>query len=283
MIQYPQQFGGVVTRVLESGSGDENMVLIHGVAARADRWRSNLEPLSAAGYHVYAPDLPGHGLAEKGSSFVHSVPNYAAGVNGFLDEIDAERVVLIGTSLGGHVAATAACDRPERVSALVLVGTVGIVVLGDERRANTSNRLASTSEEGIRSKLSVLMHDSKLATEDFVQEEWKINSSPGAADSFAGVAKYFGEKIDDDVIGERLRQLSESFPTLVVWGREDVGIPLDPVGFQTHEALPGSTLALIDDTAHAPYYERPDAFNQIVLEFLGGTLGQSSITGVELR
>jgi pimeloyl-ACP methyl ester carboxylesterase len=222
-------------------------------------------------------------LAEKGSSFVHSVPNYAAGVNGFLDEIDAERVVLIGTSLGGHVAATAACDRPERVSALVLVGTVGIVVLGDERRANTSNRLASTSEEGIRSKLSVLMHDSKLATEDFVQEEWKINSSPGAADSFAGVAKYFGEKIDDDVIGERLRQLSESFPTLVVWGREDVGIPLDPVGFQTHEALPGSTLALIDDTAHAPYYERPDAFNQIVLEFLGGTLGQSSITGVELR
>ncbi|MDG2262758.1 MAG: alpha/beta fold hydrolase [Actinomycetota bacterium] len=283
MIQYPQQFGGVVTRVLESGSGDENMVLIHGVAARADRWRSNLEPLGAAGYHVYAPDLPGHGLAEKGSSFVHSVPNYAAAVNGFLDEIDAERVVLIGTSLGGHVAATAACDRPERVSALVLVGTVGIVALGDERRANTSNRLASTSEEGIRSKLSVLMHDSKLATEDFVQEEWKINSSPGAADSFAGVAKYFGEKLDDDVVGERLRQLSESFPTLVVWGREDVGIPLDPVGFQTHEALPGSTLALIDDTAHAPYYERPDAFNQIVLEFLGGTLGQSSITGVELR
>ena len=66
MIQYPLGAAGTLTRVLEAGRGDRTMLLVHGVGARADRWRLNLDALAEAGYHAYAIDLPGHGLAEKG-------------------------------------------------------------------------------------------------------------------------------------------------------------------------------------------------------------------------
>ncbi|MYI14983.1 MAG: alpha/beta fold hydrolase [Acidimicrobiaceae bacterium] len=66
MIQYPVEAGGVLTRVLAAGDGDDHLVLVHGVGARADRWRRNVDPLAEAGWHVHALDLPGLGLSDKG-------------------------------------------------------------------------------------------------------------------------------------------------------------------------------------------------------------------------
>ena len=43
MIQYPLGAAGTLTRVLEAGRGDRTMLLVHGVGARADRWRLNLD------------------------------------------------------------------------------------------------------------------------------------------------------------------------------------------------------------------------------------------------
>ena len=145
MIQYPLGAAGTLTRVLEAGHGDNTMLLVHGVGARADRWRLNLEGLADAGYHPYAIDLPGHGMAEKGERFDHSVPNYAAFAQAVLDEIGADRVYLVGTSLGGHILATVACEIPERVAGLVMVGTLGMAPLGQEARERTAGLIGDTS------------------------------------------------------------------------------------------------------------------------------------------
>ena len=184
MIQYPLGVDGVLTRVLEAGAGDRTMLLVHGVGARADRWRRNLEGLASAGYHPYAIDLPGHGLAQKGPNIPGTVPEYARFARGMLDELGAGEVYLIGTSLGGHVCATAACDMPERVAGLVLVGTVGITPIGAERRQRTQSIVGETSWEAIGGKLRVVLHDEALATEELQREEFRINNSPGAAESF---------------------------------------------------------------------------------------------------
>jgi pimeloyl-ACP methyl ester carboxylesterase len=282
MIQYPHQFGGAVSRILESGTGSETIALVHGVCARADRWIRILDPLGDAGYHVFAPDLPGHGLAEKGKHLDCSVPNYAQALNTFLDENNSSSVTLIGTSLGGHVAASAACAQPDRVRGLVLIGTLGIVPLGEERRSNMRTHIMNTSLEGIRAKFRSVMHDHTLVTEDLVLEEWQCNNSPGALEAFHELASYFEQHIDNDLVGEDLCSSVNSFPTLIVWGRQDEAVPLDPIGFQTNIAIPGSTLAIIDDTAHAPYYERPTTFLKVLTDFLDGTLGQIPIEGVEL-
>ena len=97
-----------------------------------------------------------------------------------------------------------------------------------------------------------------------------------------GISDYFANRIDDDVVGERLAALGDRFGVLLVWGREDLGFPLS-MGEAAHELLGGSRLAIMDDAAHAPYYERPATFNAIVTQFLDGRLGDEPLEGVELR
>ena len=282
MIQYPLGAAGTLTRVLEAGTGDKTMLLVHGVGARADRWQRNLAGLADAGYHPYAIDLPGHGLAEKGARFDHSVPNYADFALAVLDEIGADRAYLMGTSLGGHILATAACNRPERVAGLVMVGTIGMTPLGQETRQRSAGLIGDTSPDNVDRKLHTVMHDDGLVTAELHREEVLINNSPGAAEALERVSDYFANRIDDDVVGERLAALGGRFPVLLVWGREDVGFPVE-MGEAAHRLIGGSRLAIMDDTAHAPYYERPDTFNAIVTQFFAGRLGDEPIDGVELR
>ena len=282
MIQYPLGAAGTLTRVLEAGQGDRTMLLVHGVGARADRWCLNLDAFAEAGYHAYAIDLPGHGLAEKGSRFDHSVPNYAAFARAVLDQVGAGEVYLVGTSLGGHVLATVACEIPERVAGLVMVGTLGMAPIGQEARERTAGLIGDTTPEMVDRKLHSVIHDDGLVTAELHREEVRINNSPGAAEGFERVADYFANRIDDDVVGDRLAALGGRFPVLLVWGREDLGFPL-AMGEAAHQMLDGSRLAIMDEAAHAPYFERPDAFNAIVTQFLAGRLGSEPLEGVELR
>ena len=267
MIQYPAAVNGVLTRVLAAGSGDDHLVLVHGVGARCDRWSRNVDVLAAAGWNVHAFDLPGHGLAQKGDGPDYSVPGYARFVDGFLDLIEAETAVLVGTSLGGHTVATLACDRPERVRALVLVGSIGLIPWGAERRAATRGRLRDASADSIANKLRLLVYDQDLVTDDWLREEFLINNSPGAAESFVAISDYIADHIDDDVVGPRLAGLQSGPPVLLIWGEEERAVPLE-TGRAAHRLIGGSELAVIGSASHAPYFERPEEFNRLLLEFL---------------
>lgn len=267
MIEYPLGVDGVLTRVIETTGAGPHLVLVHGVGARADRWQRNIEPLADAGFHVSALDLPGHGFAAKGAGFDYSIAGWSRFLEGFLDHQGIDHVVLVGTSLGGHVSAELACRAPERVEALVLVGSIGLVPWGEERRHASRERLRDTSLEGIARKLRLVLHDPDLVDDDWIEEEYRINNSPGAAESFAAVAEYFAERLDDDIVGERLGTLDDGPPVMLVWGAEERAVPVE-VGEQAHAMIPGSELRLIADAAHAPYYEQPEAFNDLIVEFL---------------
>jgi pimeloyl-ACP methyl ester carboxylesterase len=269
MLEYPWQVDGTYTRVLEGGREGVPTVLLHGVGARADRWRQNIESLAEAGLHVYAIDLPGHGFAAKGSGFGdYSVDGYATFLEQFLDSVGAERAVVIGTSLGGHIGAELTCRASPRIAALVMVGTLGLVPLGEEACGRLAASLADTSERGVREKLTRVIHDRSSITDEWVTTEARINSSPGAQASFRALGTYFRERIDADLVGDRLIALDPTPRMLLVWGGEDEIVPRS-VGEQAHELLgPDVPLTTIESTGHAPYLEAPSEFNEIVLSFL---------------
>jgi 2-hydroxy-6-oxonona-2,4-dienedioate hydrolase len=269
MLEYPWQVNGAVTRVIEAGRDGLPTVLLHGVGARADRWRSNVDRLAAEGLHVYAVDFPGHGFASKGSEFGdYSIDGFATFVERFLDSIEADRAVLIGTSLGGHVSARVTCRAPERVAALVMVGTLGVVPMGEAARGRLADSLADTCERGIRAKLERVIHDSSAVTDDWILAESRINSAPGAQDSFEALGAYFRDRIDQDLVADCLLRLADPPEMLLIWGCEDQIVPL-VIGEQSQELL-GERAALrtIASTGHAPYLEAPSEFNEIVMSFL---------------
>jgi 2-hydroxy-6-oxonona-2,4-dienedioate hydrolase len=265
--QYPVIAGDLVTRVLDCGAGETVVVCLHGAGSRADRFWRNLGPIAAAGYRVIAIDFPGHGYASKGEAITCSAPSYAGFVIDVLGALGVQRPVLVGTSLGGHVAALIAADNPDSVTSLVLIGALGIVPA--EAREAPAVPLWDASPEAVRTKLRRVVANPDLITEAWVNEESHINSSPGAREALQAVAEYLAHGVDPDRVGDRLRDRAGHIPTLLVWGAEDGWVP-PAVGRQAQQLLGGAPLVVMPGTGHAPYYEDPSTFNQLLISFLAG-------------
>lgn len=278
MIQYPAQLDGVLTRVLEAGRGDRYVVFVHGMGARADRWKANMEAMASAGFHAYAVDMPGHGFAQKGAVFEYTVPAYASFVEAFLDSIGAASALLVGTSLGGNVMAYLACRSPRRAAGLVLVGSLGLAPLARETRERLCKTLMDASIAGTRQKLQRLLFSQQLLTDEWAEEECRINTSPGAAEAFRKLADYVLAEpgINEHCCIDALERLAATIPVLLVWGSDDRSVPV-AVGDAAHARLPASNYVVLRESAHAPYLERAQAFNEAVLKFchdrMAGKLG----------
>lgn len=86
------------------GSGDDLMLLLHGIGANATVWEPFIAHLEAQGrYRWLAPDLRGHGRSIMDGPF--GFAQHAADIAGLLQGEDAARVVILGHSFGGVIAA----------------------------------------------------------------------------------------------------------------------------------------------------------------------------------
>ncbi len=267
-ISYPVTVDGLSTRIVESGSGDRVLLCLHGVGSRADRFVPVMPHLVAAGFRVMAVDLPGHGLAGKPADFGYRPRDFARFVAGVLDVLGLRNVTVLGTSLGGQVAATLACDRPELVAELVLIGTMGIVPM-DRAAMVAPEKVSDGSPQAVRTKLTFLMSSAEQVVDAWVREESQINSSFGAREALQKAAQALNEDSVSDLQTERLQAVRPGIPILLVWGEKDQWTPL-PMGYRTHEALPSAQLRVMDNCGHAPYFENPAEFANIVQEFLSG-------------
>jgi 2-hydroxy-6-oxonona-2,4-dienedioate hydrolase len=269
ILAYPIGVPGGLTRVLECGTGPDAVIFVHGLGARADRWRSTMVRFAAEGYRCFAFDLPGHGFATKGPDAFASVPEFATVLDGVLDALGLDRVILVGTSLGGHVAAWFTLQQPGRVRGLVLVGAVGLVPLSAEAGDAIRRNVRQTSREAIDGKLRFVFNDPAPVTAALVEEEFRINNSPGAAEGFARLGDYIADGINAHIVGDRLAALRGTVPLLLVWGGGDRAVPL-AVGQAARRVLGDPDLAVIEGAGHAPYMERPEAFAAATLPFLAG-------------
>ncbi len=262
---------GVTIRLIQAGGGAgsrEPVVFLHGVGARADRWSNNLLACADTGRWAVAIDFPGHGYSTKGRSPDLSVPGFADYVRRVCEVLGARRVHLVGTSLGGHVGAAIAAAEPEFVLTLTLVGPIGITPESTSVRDGLARAISDVTRSGITGKLHRLMYDDSLVTPGWIDDEWAINNSDGAADSFAVLADYFDGNYNDDAIGSALRSAAPQLPCLLVWGADDELVPVTQADAVLRLLPDGARLHIISDAGHAPYLECPAHFNRALLDFL---------------
>ena len=131
-IDVPLGSDSVRVHYKELGSGERNLLLLHGFGASEFSWREVMADL-AQGARVVAFDRPAFGLTERplrenwGTAAdwdAHNPYSLQAQVDltiGLLDQLGMERAVLVGNSAGGTVAMLTALQHPERVEALVLL------------------------------------------------------------------------------------------------------------------------------------------------------------------
>jgi len=273
LITYPLAVGGLETRVIEAGEGDRLLLFLHGLGARADRWRATVGTFADDGFRTCALDFPGHGFATKGDRPDYSVSGFARFVQDFLEVKAPASVVLVGTSLGGQVAARVACDAAVSIDGLVLVGTLGVAPVPTSALEAIAAGVSDRSRLGVRAKLTKVLGEA--ATDELVEEEYRFNQSPGAALAFERLAGYVRNELANDLLGDELAALTSRLPILLVWGRDDGSVPLE-IGREVARRLSGAPLAVIDEARHAPYLEQPDRFNSVVRAFLAGNRWQGA-------
>ncbi|MBI1257650.1 MAG: alpha/beta fold hydrolase [Chloroflexi bacterium] len=110
--------GELTLKYIEGGSGAP-MVLLHGLTAQKLGWYSVFPEVSKH-WHVYAPDLRGHGNSDRAPDNQYHNADYARDVIALLKFI-GEPVVLVGHSLGAMTAIVTAAQYPEGVRDLVLL------------------------------------------------------------------------------------------------------------------------------------------------------------------
>jgi len=273
-ICYPLPVGSGVTRIIEAGSGPA-VLFCHGLGARADRWRGTVERIADLGYRAIAWDLPGHGFASKEADGPSDVPALAGHALALMDALEVTDGVLVGTSLGAHIVAYAACRAPQRVHGLALVGALGVVPIDQVVAETISRNVRVAKRELFRGKLSFVLHDPASVTEAMIEEEWRMNTAPGATEAFGRMGDYLTSRIGADYVAAQCRALFSPDQMLLIWGAEDRAVPLS-VGHQCREALGGPDLAVIPQANHCPYLEQPEAFDAALRPFLNHLLRATS-------
>jgi pimeloyl-ACP methyl ester carboxylesterase len=274
--------GGVRVRCHVAGEGPP-VVLLHGggVDSAALSWRETL-PALAEDFTVYAPDWPGYG----GSGFPSDPPStayYRETLGELLDALGLDRPALVGISMGGGVALGFALDRPDRVSRLVLVDSLGLGgAIPGGRLGYLFTRLPCVSEltwAALRrsrvlaaASLRGIVGDPTALTDDLVDDLVRATNRPDSGRAFRAFqrAEVGPHGLRTNYV-DRLPDLS--VPTLLIHGEVD---PLVPVAWATRAGtlVPNAELRILPDCGHWPPRERPERFVELVGRFLHGHGGR---------
>jgi pimeloyl-ACP methyl ester carboxylesterase len=237
-------------RWVEAGAGLP-VLCLHGLFGTSEHWEAVLEAL-APGYRAMALTLP---IFETPPDDL-SVSGLRAHVEAFLDAERVPPAIVVGNSLGGHVALDLALHAPERVRGLVLSGSSGLF-----ERSFTRGVPRRPSTEFVREKMTEVFHDPSMVTPEWVEAIRDVVRRRSYAMRVLQVSRSARRYNLEDRLGE-IR-----CPTLLVWGMEDRITPRN-VAIRFLEGLPHATLRLVPDCGHAPMLEHPEAFGRAVAEFL---------------
>jgi len=297
--------GRVKLRYIESGTGDPPIVLLHGLGSTVTKWRDAL-PIIGSRRRAIAIDLPGFGRSDAPRGH-YTFGFLAGGIKAFLDSIGVERCVLVGNSLGGITAMWLAATWPERVAGLVLVDPALPLPPGARPDVKTIARMAVASLPGVGEALYAGFM--KLRSADWQVADGLRRNVADATRVSAETLRLMHEEAEQRRHDPGLRApvlsaqrnllwmlsarradvervaASLRVPTLLVWGSEDVLVPL-AVGEHWVGRIPGAELVVLEGAGHNPQIEIPDRFSEIVLTFAerldAGVVSASGGTPVSL-
>jgi pimeloyl-ACP methyl ester carboxylesterase len=246
-------------RWLERGGG-EPVLLLHGLMGQMHHWDVTLEALEER-YRGIALTLPIFHRDLRAAS-LEALCRY---VLRFMDALDVPRAVLGGNSLGGHVALRLALDHPERVSGLILTGSSGLF-----ERGYTSGVPHRPDRSWVKRKMEEVFHDPALVTDGWVEDVHRLVTTPACALRILRLAR----DARRDNLEARLGEIR--VPTLLVWGLEDRITPPE-VADRFRALIPHAHLWHLSRCGHAPMLERPEAFAEVVGDWLDATRSRRDV------
>jgi pimeloyl-ACP methyl ester carboxylesterase len=229
----------------------QTIILVHGTRVARKMWLPQLVGLGDV-FRVVAPDLPGHGsLCDQSFTLTASVEQ----IRRVIDEIDAEKVLVVGISLGGYIVSEFACTYPEKTTGAVIAGAsatpMGILTI-PHRILGLLTRIVSTDW--------MIEHDMK---------KWREHYPPEIVEPIIEGGFYHDAVYDviNEIAGkDYLEKLVEyKKPVLILNGENDIAFGKDEELY--HERIEGSKLVIIEGIGHVTNLEAPEEFNRHLRAF----------------
>lgn len=225
--------------------------------------------LADAGFAVVAPELPGFGQSDPAPDW-HRIEDAAFHLRRVCETLSLPPCTVVGSSLGGWLAAELAVWFPDRVSSLVLIDAVGLRIDGapvfDLFAARQGELLQHVFPRG-----GDLLTMIAPAIEGSDDEHAVLLHFFHALEATARIG--WNPYLHDPKLPARLPLVSA--PTLVVWGGDDGVVPVAH-GEAYAAAIPGAQLTVLDGCGHLPALERPDDVAALVRSF-AASLPRSSV------
>ncbi len=237
-------------KFVDEGNGPV-LLLLHGLFGALSNWEGVVNRFSKH-FRVVIPMLP-----------LYEMPIKEAGLDGlrkFLEDFvefkKLSNLIIMGNSLGGHIALMYTLKNAEKVSRLILTGSSGL--FEDSMGGSYPKR---GSYDYVKERVAYTFYDPNVATKELVDEVFETTRSIPKCMRIVAIAK----SAQRNNLASEIQDIK--VPTLLVWGLNDTITP-PMVAHEFNRLIPNSELKFIDKCCHAPMMEHPEKFNEIVEEFL---------------
>lgn len=235
-----------------SDSSLPSLVMLHGLFGKLTNFEPVL-PHILPQIDVWVPELPLYSEHE-GTDTVGGLSRW---LSAWLDENRIGAAVLLGNSLGGHIALDCAIGGDERVHGLILVGSSGLFDTG------FGDSIPRRFDRGyIRQKASEAFHAYEVDSE-MVEEIHGVITNRLLLGKLVRLARSARQANTEPMLPKI------AVPTCIVWGENDRITP-PKVARKFNDLIPGSDLKWIPECGHVPMMEQPKLFASILNEFLMG-------------
>ncbi len=237
-------------KYVEKGEGLP-LVILHGIMGGLSNFDHVINHFSKD-FKVLMPELPIYTFPLLKTS----VKGFAKFLYDFLAFKNIDKAILLGNSLGGHVALYFANKNPDRVLALILTGSSGLYEksMGDSypKRKNY---------DYIKQKAQEVFHNPKVATKELVDEVFEaVNNRMKVIRTLALAKSAIRHNMAKDLPHIKV-------PVCLIWGKDDKVTPPE-VAEDFKKLLPDADLYWIEKCGHAPMMEHPDKFINIMDQWL---------------
>jgi pimeloyl-ACP methyl ester carboxylesterase len=252
----------------------ETLIFVHGGISDYRSFFSRVEPYSED-YHVvtYSRRYAWPNAQEFDESVDYSVRIHADDLYALIQKLNLGKVHLVCHSYGAFTALTMALDHPEVVQSLVL---------GEPPVAS----LAQNTEKGRESWDAFLENDLRPAKQDFLADKDEealkhfLKGVFGDDFSLAQVPPEVKQGWMDNLLEIWGLSMSEDFPPLDPLAIQTLDVPvllivgersptyLQEISNELHRLLPRSEMVRFENMNHGLYFEKPEAVDRAVREFL---------------
>ena len=228
------------------------IIVLHGLMGGLGNFKGFLEKFPELGYQVFMPELPIY----TASLLDTNVKFFAKYINNFIIKLGLKKVILVGNSLGGHIALVHAKLYPLNTKALVLTGSSGLY---ENSMGDTYPRRGDY--DFIKNKTQNVFYSPETATKEVVDEIFEAVNDRRKVLKILAVAK-------SAIRHNMAKDLPNlSVPIALIWGENDSVTPPE-VAKEFDKLLPNSKLFWFEKCGHAPMMEHPEKFNSTVYKWL---------------